>query len=341
MKKLSENIRPKSIHHEQKKLLEKEILDFFIDTQTNTLKNSIAVNLSCCPACFSKRQKFYLIKLNFKLEECLDCGLIFTNPRPLESSIVDFFSKSKSMDLYSKMINESSTIRTELIFEPITSYILNNIGSRGRLLEVGCGNGLLLDCLKTSPNSSWDLSGIEINEASFNICKNKGLNVFHGALEHFETNSKFDLIIFWAVFDHFFDPLSIARKSFDLLNPGGKIFIGNMNIEGFDSLILGADNFAFTPPERQNFFGSTSMSLMLKNAGFEDINFFTNGSLDTDIVKNYWENGNSHGRNPFFDKIFNSPDPKILENFQKFLQVNKLSGHMTMIGNKPLLTCPS
>ena len=83
------------------------------------------------------------------------------------------------------------------------------------------------------------------------------------------------------------------------------------------------------------------MSLMLKNAGFEDINFFTNGSLDTDIVKNYWENGNSHGRNPFFDKIFNSPDPKILENFQKFLQVNKLSGHMTMIGNKPLLTCPS
>ena len=96
MKKLSENIRPKSIHHEQKKLLEKEILDFFIDTQTNTLKNSIAVNLSCCPACFSKRQKFYLNKLNFKLEECLDCGLIFTNPRPLESSIVDFFSKSKS-----------------------------------------------------------------------------------------------------------------------------------------------------------------------------------------------------------------------------------------------------
>lgn len=336
MKTLTENIRPKNIHHEQRQLLDKEILNFFIDSKTNTLKESIAVNLECCPACLSNNRRFYLNKLNFRLEECLVCGLVFTNPRPLENSIVEFFSKSKSMDLYSEMINESSMTRTELIFKPISSYILNNINSQGRLLEVGCGNGLLLDCFKNSPNSNWDLNGVEINEVSSTLCKNKGLNVFHGALEHFDTKSKFDLVIFWAVFDHFFDPLSIAKKSFHLLNPGGKIFIGNMNIEGFDSLILGVDNFAFAPPVRQNFFGATSMGELLKNAGFDNINFFTNGSLDTDIVKNYWQNGNSHGKNPFLDKVFNSSNPQTLENFQKFLQDNKLSGHMTMIGSKPL-----
>lgn len=337
MKNFTENIRPKNIHHEQRQLLEKEILNFFIDSKTSTLKESIAVNLDCCPACLEKNYTFYLNKLNFRLEECLVCGFVFTNPRPLESAIVEFFSKSKSMDLYSEMINETSTTRIELIFEPITSYVLNNINSQGRLLEVGCGNGLLLDCFKNSLNSSWDLSGVEINEVSSNICKNKGLNVFHGALESFETKSKYDLIIFWAVFDHFFDPLSIAKKAFNLLNPGGKILIGNMNIEGFDSLILGVDNFAFAPPVRQNFFGATSMGEMLKNAGFDDINFFTNGSLDTDIVKNYWENGNIRGKNPFLDKVFNAPNPQTLENFQKFLQENNLSGHMTMIGSKPLI----
>ena len=58
---------------------------------------------------------------------------------------------------------------------------------KGKILDVGCGSGVLLEQLENA-------KGIDINENSVQTCKQKGLNVECIPLE--KVKEKFDTIIF-------------------------------------------------------------------------------------------------------------------------------------------------
>jgi 2-polyprenyl-3-methyl-5-hydroxy-6-metoxy-1,4-benzoquinol methylase len=324
------SIRPKVLHENYSELLSSEIHSFFIDTDTVKLKKEIAVWVKC-PACDVEESQHYLSKEGLQLHKCEQCGLVFMNPRPNENAMLKFFSKSKAIDVYSEMVEKTKVARKELIFNPLADFIVQNFGG-GKLLEVGCGSGLLLDVL-AEKNNDWSLKGVETSGRAVEICMSKGLDVFHGGLEDFDDTTVYDLIVFWAVFDHFFDPYKIVKKAHALLKRGGSILIGSMNIEGFDSMVLGKDNEAFTPPERQNFFGEKSMGVMLKRSGFKDVRVKTTGKLDLDIVKNYWLRGGQNGRTAFLERLVYSSDIT-RSSFQEFLMKNNLSGHMTVIATK-------
>lgn len=324
------SIRPKVLHEHYSELLSSEIHSFFIATNTAELKKEIEVWVKC-PACDKDKSQHYLSKEGLKLHKCEQCGLIFMNPRPNENAMLEFFSKSKAIDVYSEMVEKTKEARIELIFNPLADFIVQNFGG-GCLLEVGCGSGLLLDAL-AQKNKGWSLKGVETSGRAVEICMSKGLDVFHGGLEEFDEFGSYDLIVFWAVFDHFFDPYKIVKKAHLLLKTGGSILIGSMNIEGFDSMVLGKDNEAFTPPERQNFFGEKSMSVMLRRSGFKDVRVKTTGKLDLDIVRNYWIAGGQNGRSTFLERLVHSSDITSAS-FQEFLMKNNLSGHMTVIATK-------
>jgi SAM-dependent methyltransferase len=328
MKIVEISIRPKALQDQYSELLLSEIRSFFHDPRTAELKQEIAVWVKC-PACDADDSKLYLSKDGLQLHICGQCGLVFMNPRPSENAMIEFFSQSKAIGIYSEMVDMTKAARTELIFNPLAEFIVQNFEG-GRLLEVGCGSGLLLDAL-AKKNIGWSLKGIEPSGRAVEICRSKGLDVFHGGLEEFDEAATYDLIVFWAVFDHFFDPYSIVKKAYALLKRGGSILIGSMNIEGFDSMVLGEDNEAFSPPERQNFFGETSMGAMLKRSGFKSVRVKTTGKLDVDIIKNYWVAGGKNGRTPFLERLVLGTASTA---FQEFLMKNNLSGHMTIIATK-------
>lgn len=332
MKHQEHVIRPMMVESEYRELLLQEIKTYFFESQTGQPKKDILVYVRC-PACDQDHYDFFMEKDGFALQSCRGCGLIFVNPRPTEAVQMDFFSRSRAMSLYSEMVEMTKTARVPLIFIPLVELILDRYGTEKRnLLEVGCGSGLLLEVL-TSKNLGWSLKGVEPSERAVEICRKKGLDVFHGCLEQLDDENEYDLIIFWAVFDHFFDPFSVVEKTYQLLKPGGSIIIGNINIDGFDSMVLSRDNTAFAPPERQNFYGITSMQSMLERAGFTDIKINTTGKLDVDIIRNYWQSGKTNGRTAFLEKIvFGSQS--IQELFQSFLIQNNLSGHMTVTAVK-------
>lgn len=326
------SMRPKELHDHYAELLSDEIRSFFISTDdVAELKKDIAVWVNC-PACDANDANHYLSKEGLQLHKCEQCSLVFMNPRPTENSMVEFFSKSKAIAIYSDMVDMTKEARTDLVFNPLADFIFQNFGRECSLLEVGCGPGLLLDAL-SKKNNDWSLRGVEPSGRAVEICLSKGLDVFHGGLEEFDDVAAYDLIIFWAVFDHFFDPYKIVEKAHALLKSGGSILIGSMNIEGFDSMVLCEENEAFTPPERQNFFGKKSMSTMLKRSGFKNVQVMTTGKLDLDIVRNYWNAGGRNGRSSFLEGLVFGP-ASTSEAFQEFLIKNNLSGHMTVIATK-------
>jgi 2-polyprenyl-3-methyl-5-hydroxy-6-metoxy-1,4-benzoquinol methylase len=325
------NIRPEDTEKKYNELLTSEISDYFLDNN-GRIKGDISVDVNCL-ACDENDSKLFMEKDGFALQHCNHCGLVYLNPRPTESVLIDFFSNSKAIDLYSDMVESTKVERYDLIFNPLADFIINKYGDDGgSLLEVGCGSGLFLETMATKADS-WSLKGVEPSQGAVDICNKKNIDVFHGGLESLNDSDAYDVIVFWAVFDHFFDPFTIVEKTHKLLKKGGSIVIGNLNIEGFESSILGKDNAALTPPERQNFFGIESMSKMLTRAGFKDVEIKTTGKLDVDIVKNYWSTDGSNERSEFLEKIiFGSEELK--NAFQSFLMDNNLSGHMTVTAIK-------
>ena len=104
-------------------------------------------------------------------------------------------------------------------FKIISELIENNT----RVLDVGCGNGILMKHLKDIKNV--DARGLEISKNNVQICISKGLSVIEGNaekdLQQFPTLS-FDYVILSQTLQAFYDPEKVIN---DLLKVANKAIV--------------------------------------------------------------------------------------------------------------------
>ena len=104
-------------------------------------------------------------------------------------------------------------------FKIISELIENNT----RVLDVGCGNGILMKHLKDMKNV--DARGLEISKNNVQICISKGLSVIEGNaekdLQQFPTLS-FDYVILSQTLQAFYDPEKVIN---DLLKVANKAIV--------------------------------------------------------------------------------------------------------------------
>ena len=82
----------------------------------------------------------------------------------------------------------------------------------GNVLDVGCGDGLLLEHLK---NNSLVVSGIDISSTAVDICKERGLDCGQGDISErlpFDDNS-YDNVLLIDVLEHLFQPLEVLKEA--------------------------------------------------------------------------------------------------------------------------------
>lgn len=98
-------------------------------------------------------------------------------------------------------------------------------GPRGRMLEVGCGHGLLLDEARAR---GWQVSGLEIADASRAHARDAlGLDVSAATLEESDpaTGGGLQAIVLADVLEHLDDPVAALARCAQLLAPGGVALI--------------------------------------------------------------------------------------------------------------------
>ena len=91
--------------------------------------------------------------------------------------------------------------------------IANLITQDSRVLDVGCGGGILMECLKK--NKKIDIRGIEISKNNVQKCIEKGLTVIEGDAEkdlsQFPDGS-FDLVILSQTLQAFLNPEKVISE---------------------------------------------------------------------------------------------------------------------------------
>ena len=144
--------------------------------------------------------------------------------------------------------------------------VLFKAGDRGRLLDVGCGNGRFLAQMR---KLGWEVVGVEPDPEAVRIAKERfGLEVFQGTLEEagFPDNS-FDAITMNHVIEHVPDPIRLLAECRRVLKPGGKLVVVTPNIWSLGRRLFGEHWRGWEVPRHLFLFSPKSLRTCAERAG--------------------------------------------------------------------------
>ena len=227
-----------------------------------------------CPWCGSNKAQInlwlkdeFLTKEDFHICECLNCGLLYTMPRPSKEKIGAYY---KSDEYYSHQENKKGFVPR--LYEAIKKINLKHkfrLASRdlpvGKLLEIGCGVG---DFLHVAENKGWQCTGVEPSEEAREIARQriKGDLLYSEDLEQLPDQS-FDLITMWHVLEHVDDLKWQVAQLQRLIKPNGRIVIAVPNYQSYDGRFYNAFWAAYDVPRHLNHFNKTVITKIFKTSG--------------------------------------------------------------------------
>ena len=229
---------------------------------------SLAKVSVACACCGSTRHSkpFVGDRYNFGLHTvlCLDCGLIFTNPRPDADWFREFYQYHYRQFYECVKVPDKAYLQRDWTrgrHMRNVDLLSQFVAAKGTLLDIGCAEGTFLSIFQDRfPN--WTLYGIEPSEDFSQFARTHyGLaGILTGNFEQlpdlFPAES-FDVITASHVLEHILVPETLFRIARTLLRPGGLLFIDVPDVEGASR---GINNFHighvyhFTENALENFF---------------------------------------------------------------------------------------
>jgi SAM-dependent methyltransferase len=223
----------------------------------------------------------------FKYLKCTKCQLIFLSPRPSPEWVFKFYPtqygsyrKLKKLTSIQKLIRfliKNNKILARTLIKDELFFM-----EKGKLLDVGAGNGSYLNILG---EWGWEAYGIEPDKAVVKrLLKQKVKNIYQGDL--FTTKlpiKNFDLIRYSHVLEHVPSPKKELRKARSLLKKNGKIFIFVPNIDSFFFKVFKSYWFPLEPPRHFFQYSPNTLTKLLKLSGFKNIQISYNQSPYTFI----------------------------------------------------------
>ena len=163
---------------------------------------------------------------------CRECGTV---QQPSLLRAVDELAtlyREMSDDLY--LVEESGRRQTA---RRLLDLIAPEVPS-GRLLDVGCGHGLLLD---EARRRGYEVVGLELAKASADHAREVlGLDVRSEPIETFDSGEQFDLIVLADVLEHTVDPVGVLKRCAELVAEGGAVCVVTPNPASLTARLAGA-----------------------------------------------------------------------------------------------------
>jgi SAM-dependent methyltransferase len=158
---------------------------------------------------------------------------------------------------------------------------LSSRKSPGKLLDVGCGNGLFL---KEARDYGWEVKGCDYDEASVEVANrefnvNVNVNVDVGALHSikYERNS-FDAVTLSNVIEYLDDPLGLMKEAYRVLDDGGRFVSVSPNPKSILHKRYGNFWRGLEPPRHLILLHHQTLNNLAKQAGFTKVFSFTSAS---------------------------------------------------------------
>ncbi len=136
----------------------------------------------------------------------------------------------------------------------------------GRLLDVGCATGVLLEMARLR---GWDVAGVDLSAFATGIAREYyNLDVFQGLLQDADfAPASFDVITMDDFIEHVADPVATVRYASTLLKPGGLLSVNTPNCGGWYARLMRASWFHYKQQEHFYFFNHQTIRRLMAAAG--------------------------------------------------------------------------
>ncbi len=173
------------------------------------------------------------------LYRCGTCGTIQQPSLPQGADLRDLYRDVSDPDYLGEERGRRHTARWLL-------DLLGRYVPRGRLLEVGCGYGLLLD---EARRRGYETEGLELSrEAVAHARETLGLSVEDVAFEDAALEGRrYDAVLLVDVLEHFDDPARALTRASDLLAPRGALLVVTPDPSSLTARLAGGRWWAYLP----------------------------------------------------------------------------------------------
>lgn len=199
----------------------------------------------------------YLTEGRFAVARCRACGVEATIPQPTDLS--PHYPAS-----YRRY---HGALRTVLrwVYARRMRTLGKAVGRTGRALDLGCGDGWMLQALR---KQGWSVVGVERTVQSASHAATQGqLPMMVGGLEAIRPVPCLDVIIMFHVLEHLTDPLTTLRQCAERLKPNGLLVVSIPNIRSWQAVCFGRHWFHLDAPRHLFHFSPASIRRVLAAAG--------------------------------------------------------------------------
>jgi SAM-dependent methyltransferase len=170
--------------------------------------------------------------VHYRMVRCQTCGLVRSDPILSSEALAHLYSKS-TFNYGAEVPNLRTTYGRYL--RKVRPYI----GGGGALLEIGSGNGFMLEealRLGFEPVQGVEPGESTVAAASPEVRRHIVVDIMRPGLFEPET---FNVVCLYQVLDHLPDPVGVLAESLRVLRPGGVVLCFNHNIKALSARLFG------------------------------------------------------------------------------------------------------
>jgi SAM-dependent methyltransferase len=209
----------------------------------------------------------YFVESTARFYRCVDCGFVLTDPLPTRTELSELYPAE-----YHNFEPPSNAIARSLLdryYDHQSALCRRRMPANGSFLEIGCAAGDVLERVRSAGHP--DVQGIEISREACEQAWKRGLKVFHGTLDEFESDDKFDLVFMSHVIEHVLDPVATVAKIRSLLKPGGVLYLETPNVRSLDSRLWKSRWGLIHYPRHLYLFDRSTVRRLLEGAGLTGV----------------------------------------------------------------------
>lgn len=205
----------------------------------------------------------------FQVWRCRDCGLARTRPQLDAARLAAYYPAAYYGAPASRRFPAAVEALQRLLYGARARVVERLAGSPGRVLDVGCGRGHLLDAFR---RRGWSVQGTELDDRSAAHAREVlGVPVETGPIAAWPwPGGHFDAITIWHVLEHVSDPEELLGRLHGLLRPGGVLMVGVPNFGSLEAHLARAGWFHLDVPRHLNHPTPGWLSRALDATGFDE-----------------------------------------------------------------------
>jgi len=220
-----------------------------------------------CPVCGNgwARPTYVIGGHVFRLVTCDECGLGRLHPQPPAQTVEGFYPPEYYGDSRNKFSGPVEFVMRRLAARR-ARWLVHDIPRGGRVLDVGCGRGLLLNAFL---ERGLETHGVEASRNAVQGADPRAeIAIAPRLADVGYASGYFDAVVLSHVLEHLPDPRGTLEEIHRVLRPGGKLFVAIPNFSSWQARWAGPAWLHLDLPRHFFHFPLSSLSRLLVDCGF-------------------------------------------------------------------------